>query len=274
MDPQALNHQGTKFLPITPDDIERIKSLQPLDWPDIGQTYSYYINNSFCHPVKLERYNDLLAVGCLICFEYSAWLGQIIVSESFRNQGWGGYITQTLVDMAPSKIQCISLLATSIGEPMYRKLGFKPQGNYTFYRKDETLPEIVSSRIIKLDHRFWDELLDLDLKVSGENRSSLIKQFLDNAWGIVDRNELLAFYLPGLGEGLIISKETKAGLELMQFKLATQNRNVIPDQNTPAMDFLIQRGYEAYRHAARMVKGVPFDFQPDKIYSRIGGNLG
>jgi GNAT superfamily N-acetyltransferase len=274
MDPQALKDQGMVILPITPDDIERIKALQPLDWPDISQTYTYYINNTFCHPVKLQRENELLAVGCLICFEYSAWLGQIIVSEPFRNQGWGSYITRTLVEMATPGIRCVSLLATPMGDPMYRKLGFIPQGDYIFFRNEETLPELNSPRIIKLDNRYWDQLLDLDSKVSGENRTPLITQFLENAWGYVFHHELLAYYLPGLGEGLIISKVPDAGLALMQVKLATHKRNVVPDQNTNAVKFLKDHGYEPYRYATRMVKGVPFEFQPDQIYSRIGGNLG
>ncbi|MDZ4707909.1 MAG: GNAT family N-acetyltransferase [Saprospiraceae bacterium] len=271
MDTQALNGP---ILPVTHSDIPLIRSLQPLDWPDIGQTYSFYINNSFCHPVKLEQHNNLIAIGCLICFEKSAWLGQIIVHEAFRNHGWGSYITRSLVEMAPSQIQCVSLLATPMGEPVYKKLGFKAQGEYVFYIKEDQIPEIRSSRIIKWDNRFLDQLLDLDLNVSGENRSALIQQFLDDAWVYVDHDKLLAFYLPGLGEGLISSREVEAGLELLHFKLNKHKRNVVPVQNTRAVEFLEHHGFGAYRQATRMVIGMPFDFQAEKIYSRIGGNLG
>ena len=274
MDTQALKGQSITILPVTHLDISEIKTLQPLDWPDIGQTFSFYIKNSFCHPVKLEQHNNLIAIGCLICFEKSAWLAQIIVKETFRNQGWGSYITKALVEMAPLQIQCVSLLATPMGEPVYRKLGFKDQGEYEFYIKEEPIPEIPSPRIIKLHGSYFDQVLDLDLKVSGENRSALMLQFLDNAWGYVDQNELLAFYLPDLGEGLIISKEVESGLELLKYKLNTHKRNVVPVQNTRAIEFLKQHGFEAYRRATRMVLGSPFEFQPDQIYSRIGGNLG
>jgi len=274
MDAKTLTDEGIIILPVVHSDMDQIRGLQPMDWPDITLAYTYYIDAWFCAPNKLVKNEFLLGIGCLISFEKSAWLAQIIVHDSHRNQGWGGYITQYLMQMVTPQIKSISLLATAMGEPVYKKLGFEAEGEYTFYRNDKLLDEINSRNIEPFDLEFEDKLLELDFKVSGENRSRLLVQYLDNAWIGRNGNELLAFYLPSLGEGLIVSLDPDLGIELLELKLASKKSNVVPNQNIKANEFLSDRGYQAYRKATRMVKGISIPFRPQNIYSRIGGNLG
>lgn len=274
MDAQTLNRGDAEILPVTLSDIEPIKCLQPPDWPDISLAYSFYVSSWFCKPIKLVNAGKLIGVGCLIRFEKTCWLGQIIIDESFRKQGWGEYLTRCLMDMAGPGIETISLLATPMGKPLYKKIGFETQGEYTFYKKYDFTPYRPASQIKTFSPGMTDQLLALDLDVSGEDRSRLLLPFLKAAWVCTENHELQGYHVPDLGEGLIISREVNAGLDLLGLKLKASNKIVIPEENTVARDFLLRQGFSAYRTATRMFRGLPVLHRPEWIYSRIGGNLG
>lgn len=274
MDAKKLNEPGVKITPVSGTDVQKIKTLQPQDWPDIGLAYAFYADQWFCSPIKLEQGDQLIGVGCLIQFEKTCWLSQIIISESFRNQGWGRLFTQHLIEMAPPSAQTISLLATPMGEPVYTKLGFKPVGVYQFYRSSETSGGYTSKQVRPFVPGFEEQVLQMDYEVSGENRSYLIRQFMDEARICTEGDELLGYFLPKLGDGLIIAKDQKAGMELLKFKLNRKKFNVLPLENEWANQYLTEQGFDAYRRATRMIIGLPIPYHPELIYSRIGGNLG
>ena len=59
-------------------------------------------------------------------------------------------------------------------------------------------------------------IMKLDREVSGENREKLLVSYISNALVYLDRNTVKGYYIPGLGEGLIIADTVKAGMELMK----------------------------------------------------------
>ena len=47
---------------------------------------------------------------------------------------------------------------------------------------------------------------------------------LNNSYVYQDGDKIKAYYIPDLGEGLIISQDEIAGLELMKFRCQTKNQ--------------------------------------------------
>src|SRR6187455_1121266 len=90
----------------------------------------------------------------------------------------------------------------------------------------------------------------------------------------VENNLLKGFYMPTLGEGLIIADSPAAGLALMKLRTASTKKFCIPILNENALNFLNQHGFTEYRRASRMILGEKVVWDGSKIYSRIGGNLG
>lgn len=258
------------------EDLDSLKAFQPADWPDITKAYAFYTGTGspYCRPVKLLEDGGIRAIGCAISHGKTAWLAQIIVAEAYRNRGLGSRITQSLIDLVKNEVKSISLVATDLGAPVYTKLGFRPETEYSFLRRSEPLTSNPEPEVIDYEPSFLGSMLGLDREASGEDRSFIIQDHLSNAKVINTKSELYAYYLPTLGEGLIISRDERAGQELMRLRLSTRIRHVIPEGNTTALNFLLENGFEPYRKAVRMVLGEPVHFKPEWIYSRIGGNLG
>lgn len=248
--------------------------MQPADWPDIVPYFEFYTKSDFCFPIKYIVDNQISGIGTTIVHGETAWLAHIIVHPEQRNKGVGTKITEALVNsLKNTGCKTILLIATKLGEPVYKKLGFTKETEYLYLREGKTL--LRSSDSIKIfEESYLPELLNLDRIVSGENRIKVITPHLRNSYTIVNNKKLEGYYLPTLGEGLIISRTKEAGLELLNLKHATVERAAMPGENQIASDFLLAHGFREVARGTRMVLGKKINWQPAQIYGRIGGNLG
>ncbi|MEP7320280.1 MAG: GNAT family N-acetyltransferase [Saprospiraceae bacterium] len=262
------------LLDLEKKDLDILNEFQPIDWPDITVAFSFYYNSWYCQPMKLVLNHEIIGIGNIILLHDTAWLSQIIIKESFRNQGWGKYITEGLINFCRQKVKSISLLATPLGYPVYEKLGFKTQGIYHFYKGNSFNEPISNTEIKEYDTMCHCDILDMDKEVSGEIRARILQDHWASSKVILNQNKVIAYYLPALGEGMIISKDPGSGLELIKLHLNTRDKIVFPIENEIAADFLLSHGFNQYRQAHRMVIGQPIEYKPTWIYSRIGGNLG
>lgn len=261
---------------ITHQDIEELKDLQPEGWPDIIPHVNFYISSSFCIPVKLLINKRIVGMGAAVFHSDSAWLGHIIVHTEFRNRGIGTYITQFLISAVnKKKYSTISLIATEMGEPIYQKLGFRKITEYCFFRSENLFPALSDTKQIKNGTKIpFHKILELDRVVSGENRSLLLECYLPTSKVFLNGNEVVACFLPDLGEGLIIAKDKHAGVELLKLRLSAKNFCILPQENDIAIEHLISCNFRLVRKAARMSIGKAPNFKAGMLFSRIGGNLG
>lgn len=89
------------------------------------------------------------------------------------------------------------------------------------------------------------------------------------------RNAVTGFYLPALSEGPVSAMNTEAGVELMRIKYAKADKAVVPAENKTAIAFLQQHGFVGTGlKGRRMIYGKDIPWQPEKYFSRIGGNYG
>jgi hypothetical protein len=266
---------GIKIAPFQLADIEKIPLIQPEDWPDIIPSLRFYCASDFCFPMKAVMGEEMVGIGTAIIYGETAWLAHIIVNRHYRNAGIGSTITKGLIDFI-SKTSCktILLIATALGEPVYRKIGFEVQTAYVFF-DEGSIPSSKDSTACNIfEISFVTEMLKLDRIVSGENRMKLLLPHLNQAQVFTDDGTVTGFYLPTLGEGLIIANNSTAGFELMKVRACTQKKFCIPIDNEPGIKFLQQYGCKEIRKASRMIYGRKTSFDGTKLYSRIGGNLG
>jgi hypothetical protein len=258
----------------TKSDIDDLPGLQPADWNDLRIFYRYYLRHpGFCVPKKITENKKLIAIGTIIFHSSVAWLAHIVVDENSRNHGVGKFLTEELLNIIPSSFKTISLLATPLGEPVYRKIGFKIQGDYNFYRIINKPEYPVSPSVIPFGKIHSEEIFALDAMASGENRSSRLMEFLDDAWIYSDRM-VRGFFLPSFGEGLIISGDKEAGIELMKKRISINDTAVIPALNISATEFFVKNKFEEYRTAKRMWMGTEIHWQPEMIFNRVSGQVG
>lgn len=262
--------------PLRTTDIPAIAGLQPPDWTDILPHFRFYTNNSFCNPVKVTNDNQVVGIGVSVSFMNTAWLAHIIVDPAFRNRGIGGTIVDHLLnDLDAQSVDSVLLIATRIGEPVYLKRGFMEVCEYVFMQRQEPLADFAAPDCIRPYHpEFYEDIINLDLYISGEDRQSLVAGHLSSALLYIDHGRLDGFYLPDLGEGLVIADTRQAGLELLKVRCTRSAKVVLPAANSEAIRFLNELGFNETSRARRMVRGPAIAWRPGKIYARIGGNLG
>lgn len=266
-----------QFEEITSADIIKIRELQPETWPDIVPEFEFYIRENFCFPIKALQNHKIIGVGTIIVFGTTAWLAHIIVDKKHRNGGFGSQITERLIKEGRDKsVKTLLLIATELGFPVYRKLGFSTVSEYIYLWRDKPWRSyLLSPNIYPFEDKFESKIYELDERISGENRRLLLKGLLDNALVYFQNGRLEGFYLPDLGEGVIFASTTEAGLELMKIKYSKADKAVLPEQNHVGTDFLKQNGFvPANTKGTRMILGEEITWNPEQVYGRIGGNYG
>ncbi len=261
--------------PLMPTDLEDVAALQPEGWGDILPSIRFYTTSQFCHPLKANLNGKTVGIGTAIMHKNTAWLGHIIVHKDFRNAGIGGSITASLIEIVRGLgYETMFLIATALGERVYSKLGFTTEARYVFLDFGDLPEPSGESNVEPFQPKYKDDLLDFDLHTSGENRERLLTEHLNDAKLFLQDNKIIGCYLPTLGEGLILASNSAVGVELMKHKYRHNKNFCIPTENVAGISFLEQHGYKKVREASRMILGKKINWDPSKIYSRIGGNLG
>ena len=266
-----------KFNSITYDDLAEIGKLQPEGWTDIVPAFEYYIRKEFCFPIKAMFDNKIVGVGSLIVFGNTAWLAHIIVDQEYRNKGIGFQITEKLVKEGQNKsVKTCLLISTELGLPVYKKLGFRIVAEYQFFKRDNPWKGFqLSPNIFPYVNNLESRIYEIDEKISGENRRPLLADYLENTLVYLKNNSVTGFYMPDLGEGIILANAKEAGIELMKIKYSKVNKAVLPLENYIGTEFLIQNGFAlSDTKGTRMILGNEIDWKPEQIFSRSGGNYG
>jgi GNAT superfamily N-acetyltransferase len=259
---------------LTHFDLPALTQLQPEGWPNILPHYILYTDAKYCSPVKITIDNSIVAIGTAVMHKQTAWLGHIIVHAEHRNKGLGSCITQHLIDsLREANYNTILLIATKLGEPVYKKLGFEKETEYVSYASPENYSG-HSEDISPFENCFTSQLLELDYLTTGEVREEILMPHLKNGKLIIENNSVVGFYLPTLGEGLIVACKPDAGRKLLINKLTTTNKTALPVNNTTGTEFLLQNGFKEVFRGAKMRLGKKIICKAENIYSRIGGNLG
>ncbi|HLT73000.1 MAG TPA: GNAT family N-acetyltransferase [Cyclobacteriaceae bacterium] len=256
-------------------DLPRLHNLQPDGWMPIIPYYEFYVAARYCYPVKCLVDNRIVGIGNSIEHQGTAWLAHIIVHPDYRRQGIGTVITTTLMDRLTKerRMRSVHLVATPMGAPLYQQLGFIRVSDYVFLHGGKTSadPEVP---IEICTPKLRNAGLEMDYNASSENRSALLEPHWNNACFITKDGALTGFYMPSLGEGYILAASQESGLALLRRKHSNGAPGVIPEENRHAIRYLETNGFSEYRRGVRMSYGEPLAWHPDRIYGRIGGNVG
>jgi hypothetical protein len=256
------------------EDLPSLQAMQPPDWMDVRPHFKHYTQSSTCFPIKVMVEEFVVGVGTSIFHEDTVWLAHIIVHPEHRNRGIGHMLTQTLIERIDNeRFKTIYLMATPMGEPVYHKLGFVPETEQLFF-KGELLDETNSSHVIPYEDIYKDRILEMDRLVSGENRTNRLMEHVSGSMLFVKDQQLQGYYMPDMGEGMIVALTPEAGLTLMHMRLHSHTAAIVPVDNHEAVKFLYSHGYEVYRKATRMRLGAERIWQAKHVYNRVSGQIG
>jgi len=257
-------------------DIDLLKELQPDNWMDIRPYFYYYSASNFRQPLKIIENGKIIAVGTNIQHKDSAWLAHIIVHPAHRNRGLGkGMASALIAALNPERFKTIYLDATEMGYPVYKKLGFEIETEYIHLEGKHTDQYLLDSRAILPFHSdFRDELLELDKKISAENRIEVLQPYLQTSLVYVSEGKVQGAYFPSLLDGFVLALNPLAGTELMKIRMRQKYTARFPSANQACVDFLLENGYKVTGASKRMILGEKREWDGKCIFHRISGGLG
>ena len=259
------------------DEISLLREFPPSDWQlDIEKVYIEHNEQDYFYPVVAAIDSEIAGTGIAIINGNVSWLGTILVPEKHRNKGIGSSITNHLVEYSKSRgVSSILLIATELGLPVYKKLGFKHDLHYLVFKTGQPVTIKCEcqyiSQICKAD---YDEIIELDFRISAENRTKLLLNAMNNGVKFKD-DTIKGYYLPEFGRGLIIADSESAGIELLKYKISKDNPVIhIPETNITGQEFLESIGYKQVSKVPRMFLNQNIDWDSSKVYSRGCGYMG
>jgi GNAT superfamily N-acetyltransferase len=260
-------------------EITLLHDLTPDTWTyDLAGFFRKYFEQPFFHAIVAVIDGKLVGTAEGIVNGNVGWLGNVIVAPEFRRRGIGFELARTMMDILRS-LGCdlLLLIATEMGEKLYPKLGFATGTSYRSFTGGELAEHANDMEIRPISARDLPDILELDREITREDRALFIKTGCSTGWICDDVRSrgLSGYFLPDLGEGLIVASSAEAGLRLLYVKHRLFERTtVIPEQNEVAAEFLLDNGFEERTGAKRMFLGKELDWKPEKLFSRIGGYCG
>lgn len=166
------------------------------------------------------------------------------------------------------------LIATELGEPIYKKVGFITETEYLVHKNIVKKDWVIFTHIHAYEDKYQEQISTLDRKTSGEERMNDIGEYLANGFVYLNDDRVEGYYLPGYTEGFIIADTEIAGIEILKLHLKDKDRVVIPRENHAARIFLEETGVGEIKTIKRMRLGKEREVRFANIYNRISGTIG
>ncbi len=257
-------------------EIHKLKGFAPSNWHFEFDRFLYqHFGANYFKAIIIVKGEEIIATANALMFGSVGWAANIIVSPSYQGQGLGYKITQHLIELMLKRVSSILLIATNMGEDLYKKFGFKIVESYSISESKKINIE-TSKNIIPFEHKYFDSILHLDFVATGENRKNLLHPFIHNLWLYISDNGVMeGFYIHSFGDGMIIASNDKAGKTLLEFKHSKAALlTVVPSSNKVAIHHLNELGIEIKSQINRMSMGKNVNWKPEQIFSRIAGYCG
>lgn len=286
---EAFNQLG--FRDMWPTDIAAgLELCRASRWNQLQQDWEMFLALS---PTGCRvAVKDGRVVGTVTTVSYQdkfSWIGMVLVDPAERRQGLGTKLLQEALNILDWQ-QSVGLDATPAGREVYLKLGFVDECRLS------RMETVVSSGIARGDQnparrmveRDWQAVCELDQRVFGANRRTLLEWLFDAApeyaWVIRRDEKLLGFTLGRHGFnfeqlGPIIAEDREVAAQLVSACLAEQTgKTFILDATLHDEEWgqwLESVGFREQRPFIRMFRGeVPVRQESKWQFAILGPEFG
>ena len=186
-----------------------------------------------------------------------AWIGMMLVHPDFRRRGISTALMNRAIGYLQSReVRCIKLDATPAGEPVYEKIGFKPE-----WRLQRWEAVLEGGRSQLTDKLSIDAHREFDIEAFGADRDEWLRKLErdsrlvvanDGGYGMA-RDGMRANYL-----GPVVTKDEGNGVELCRHLIGQLDGPTfwdIPDANESARTLAEELGFAPTRTLLRMWLG-------------------
>jgi len=112
-------------------------------------------------------------------FRVTAWIAMVLVDIDARGNGVGTTLLKHAVEhLEKHRVKTIRLDATSLGRPIYEKLGFTP--DYNLARFEGTAPKgKVDAAVAQATPNMHEDLIEFDRRMTGRERAKMLGRLFD-----------------------------------------------------------------------------------------------
>jgi GNAT superfamily N-acetyltransferase len=243
-------------------------------WPGRRARYDFFVRHPCCLALAAELEGEMVGMGFGTRNGAVGWLGLICVSPRFQRRGIGLALTSHVAErLEEAGCRTLVLTATEAGKPVYEKLGFFTE---TFYHEfsgpglDSEALEPAVRRMLPVD---LPSVCDLDLRLTGEDRSHLLRAFQGSGWLVTgDDGDVLGYHLPApWGGGPVIAEASTTARALLHLVRTLAGSDVtarfwLATENEDGREYMNSIGFGEERRLPRMIRGEPVLWSPKSLW--------
>jgi GNAT superfamily N-acetyltransferase len=241
----------TLFEIFTLRDADALAELSSsVGWRDTASDWRVVL--SVGHVVGVREGNVPIAVAARFAFGRVWSLGKVIVHPDHQGRGLARAIIEYLLAEARTPDTHVTLVATRMGEPVYRRLGFRPIGTIHKLIGPATSAPITGHEPLTDVH--MKHVLALDQTVFGGDRSALVSTRVREALrGVVcNTQDGLAGYATAVQQGgaevlgPVIAPNADAAMRMVRALLTRESRTRrmdVPSTHERFVERLVQLGF-------------------------------
>jgi len=204
-------------------------------WPGKERQFAFFVRHPDGHAVVARLEEEVVGAACGFAHGgarggaggRSGWLGLIFVSDERRGLGLGTALTRAVVErLKGAGCRTLLLVATEIGLPLYKRLGFEVETTYHGFEARGLAHAPPGEGLRTASSKDLPAVLALDRRATGEDRSRLLEAF-PAAWLQTGREgELRGYHLPvPWGGGPTVARDAEAGLALLEHQRRRPGRH-------------------------------------------------
>lgn len=283
--------------PMRLDDVEPAAEVMLNGgWGDRRRFLRFCVEQPRFVPLVAEVDERIVGTGVATINGPVGWVGMIFVDEGLRGRGIGTTLTQAVIDeLDRAGCDSLALLASSLGRPIYERLGFRAELDYlllaapglgdapTVAAVADQAGEPAPARLRPFAPHDLPAILAIDAAATGEDRAHLLLASADPATGVValgPDGRVVGFEVRApWGTHPIVAPELIDGVRLLEDRrtrtaAGAEVRTALPATNRAGRTTLENLGWRHERELVRMVRGAPIRWQPSAIWGQFNFAIG
>ncbi|MCK4379623.1 MAG: GNAT family N-acetyltransferase [Candidatus Lokiarchaeota archaeon] len=244
----------------------------PVDIKEEEKIWKALINCEIGKFLISEEKGKVFGIGGVFTFEKVSSFGYMAVLLEYRGKGVGTEIFRNLLEIANKmNSETMILYASQLGEPIYKKFGFKRRFYGMMYQLPIQPPKLgITDKEIKILYTVPDSMLALDKKAMGFDRTNYLNMRIklgakiltieDEGYGLLANKRL----------GPLVAINLKAALQIINKSITLGADHMIIAKH----QYLPKRIFEMFnltelenRASVKMVYGKEIKKELDLLYA-------
>ena len=256
-------------------DVERAAAIgAEVGWPGRELQFEFFARHRSCEALAAEVEGEVAGVGFGTRNGTVGWLGLICVSPRYQRRGIGSALTARLSERLEERgCRTLVLTATESGRPIYEKLGFSTETFYHGFAGPGLEAASTPPGLRRMKPEDLDAVCALDLRLTGEDRSHLLRAVNGPGWIVTGGpGEVRGYHLPVLwGGGPVIATDPDAVKTLLHLARTLVGPNGttrfwLAAGNEEGRAHMKSIGFEEVRRLPRMERGERVAWRPETLY--------